>query len=290
MIKVNLFFAVTGLRPDGYHNILSINSCLTFGDDIIIDRWHNRYDQVVCEKDTFDSENNTITHVLKLFRAATSIDHFYRIYLTKNIPTMAGFGGGSSNAAVILKFLNESNGGVLSPKEMDELTLKVGTDCVSFLHGSPIQVAGVGERAFNVPQSFKNAIKNYRIFLFKPKIEVSTPTAYEVLRSRFSNLYLKDGIAKNLLSCFRESVIQERIELPLYNTFSQIFFKGNEELKILCDKLKTIGSNAMLTGSGSGFFCLTHNSINPSDARELILDTIGKDAFFVETSFLNFSA
>ena len=284
--KVNLFLAITGVRPDNYHNILAVNHFLTFGDEIEIVLNDKPKDEIICKNMTFNCAENTILQALDLFRQATSITEFYKVHLQKNIPAMAGFGGGSSNAVSVLQFLNEHHNNILSRELLHTLAIQIGADCPCFLYDRPVMVTGLGECVQSMPNSFAQALKNYSVYLFKPHFNISTLHAYNRLRTKYQHLYLSTQQAKNRLDDLQRAIEQQEIVLPLYNTFAEMLFLEHPDWKIMCNELKTRGINIMLSGSGSGFFCLVHRSIDPSVGIEKIRSTFGRDILFIPTNFV----
>ena len=132
--KINLFFHITGKREDGFHLIESLS---VFANDIYdnIEITPSTSNKVIIKGGEFarllKDQNNLISTILETF----SNKSFYQCKLTKNIPIGAGLGGGSSDAAVVAKFLNI---------QIQELT-KIGTDLPICYHAAPIFCSGIGE-------------------------------------------------------------------------------------------------------------------------------------------------
>ncbi|MDR2628834.1 MAG: 4-(cytidine 5'-diphospho)-2-C-methyl-D-erythritol kinase [Puniceicoccales bacterium] len=291
--KINLFLAVTGLRQDGYHNLLSANCALNFGDEITIFRSPNRNDEIICHEPFIDKRNNTITTALNAFREKTGLSQHFTIQLKKFIPHEAGFGGGSSNAAALLHAINEICGNILLPTELVDLGKIVGADCPCFIYNMPNITAGNGDICQPMDEKIISAMENYDLLIFKPAFGVNTKEAYGTLRKNFQHSYLAETEAHRRLSALQDAIVAEQILLPLHNTFSEIFFSEHENLRELRNEMKNIGTNVMLTGSGSGCFCLSHKSLgNKGDALEsMVRQYCGKTVFIKRTSFAgkNFS-
>ncbi|MDR1173665.1 MAG: 4-(cytidine 5'-diphospho)-2-C-methyl-D-erythritol kinase [Puniceicoccales bacterium] len=291
--KINLFLAVTGLRQDGYHNILSANCALNFGDEVTIFRSPNNGDEIICDEPFLNKKNNTITAALNAFREETGLRQHFTIQLKKFIPHEAGFGGGSSNAATLLRAVNEICGNILSPPELVDLGKIVGADCPCFIHRMPNVTAGIGDICQPLNEEVISAMENYDLLIFRPTFGVNTKEAYEILRKNFQHLYLTEEEASRRLLTLQDALVAGQILLPLNNTFSEIFFSEHENLRKLHYKMESIGTNMMLTGSGSGCFCLSHKSLgNKDDAlKSMVYRYCGEPAFIKHTSFAmkNFS-
>jgi 4-diphosphocytidyl-2C-methyl-D-erythritol kinase len=92
-------------------------------------------------------------------------------------------------------------------------------------------------------------------------------------------LYIGEGEARHRFASLRKALIAGQKSLPLFNTFSDVFFSRHKNLLSLCFRLQEIGANAMLTGSGSGFFCLVHKSMAIDTAERIVRRDLGANAF-----------
>jgi 4-diphosphocytidyl-2-C-methyl-D-erythritol kinase len=168
--KINLFLAVLGRRPDGFHQLESLMLRLKLADEIVICQtedfdsieviWDlgSSFDKINKLNDKsffsgFEGNNNLVLKALRAYRAKTGWPEFFlRIELTKKIPLAAGLAGGSSDAAAILRTLNSS--GLLTDKELFDLAASIGSDVPFFLMDSPFcLVRGRGEIISSAPQS-----------------------------------------------------------------------------------------------------------------------------------------
>ncbi|MDR2776524.1 MAG: 4-(cytidine 5'-diphospho)-2-C-methyl-D-erythritol kinase [Puniceicoccales bacterium] len=291
--KINLFLAITDLRQDGYHSILSANCALDFGDEITIFRSPNDDDEIICNAPFLNKKNNTIITALNVFRKKTGLRQHFSVQLKKFIPHKAGFGGGSSNAAALLRVVNKICGNILSPVELIDLGKIVGADCPCFIYNMPNITTGIGDICRSMNEKTISAMGNYNLLIFKPAFGVNTKEAYGTLRKNFQHLYLGEKEANRRLSALQDAIVAEQVLLPLHNTFSEIFFSKHENFRELYYKMRSIGTNMMLTGSGSGYFCLSHKSLeNKDDTLESMIGRCcGKTAFIKRTSFAreNFS-
>lgn len=149
--KINLFLAVTGRRPDGYHELVSLMCPVALFDRLRI-RFGGRGIRVTCDHPQVptDSMNLAARAAVDYYRALkprtrlpwSGID----IHIDKTIPVGAGLGGGSSNAASVLLTLNRRMGRPLSDRELAALGLTLGADVPFFLGGKAAIARGIGER------------------------------------------------------------------------------------------------------------------------------------------------
>jgi 4-diphosphocytidyl-2-C-methyl-D-erythritol kinase len=282
--KINLSFAVTGLRRDGYHDVLSANFALNFGDDLTIDWANGKCDEVFCDADFLDKKRNTITLALDIFRQATGLQRHFTVTLNKKIPPQSGFGGGSSNGATVLMAANRLNNYILPEAELLRLSGNIGADCPFFCAQRPSLVSGIGEIYEPIDGATREALKNYHLWIFKPPFGVDTGHAYADLRTKFQRLYVKKNEAMDRFLRLRRAILAEETSLPLFNTFAQMFFQRHHHWFRLCRDLQEMGANAMLSGSGSGFFCLMHKSLDRGPVEAKIRETLGHNGLFENTS------
>ena len=284
--KINFFFAITELRDDGFHDVVSINLPLNFGDEISIKVNDFEKDELICQNNDINLTNNSILAAIKLFKEESKIEDDFKITLKKEIPISAGFGGGSSNAGTILKALNEIYDNVLSISTIEKICTKIGADCRFFLNPKPCITTGIGDICHEISDKFQNSLKQYKMFIFKPHFGINTSAAYKDLRDNFQKLYISKQSANDKMKNLIEAVIHGDEKLPLYNTFySMLSLKYSNFIK-LKTLMNDVHSNVMLTGSGSGFFgiCKSSKALKYSKtAAELIF---GNDIFWREVSVL----
>ncbi|MDR2185227.1 MAG: 4-(cytidine 5'-diphospho)-2-C-methyl-D-erythritol kinase [Treponema sp.] len=158
--KINLHLHVQGRRFDGYHSLESIFLALNFGDtlrffpvssaagDVCIVRWDGPAGESPVSGDGFKPEENIVLKAAALFRARTGFDQPVRVELDKRIPLGGGLGGGSSDAAAVLRAFNTLAGTALAADAMVEMAEELGSDVPFFLdlnRGPAALVSGRGE-------------------------------------------------------------------------------------------------------------------------------------------------
>lgn len=144
--KVNLFLAVTGRRPDGYHELESLFCPLTLSDRLDLD-FNGRGISLSCDHPGIPTDDaNLAWRAAARFFRETGIPPNLSIRLEKRIPVAAGLGGGSTDAAAVLKALNRRFGHPLSPDGLHRLAAGLGADVPFFLRAVPAWASGVGDR------------------------------------------------------------------------------------------------------------------------------------------------
>ncbi len=146
--KVNLFLHITGRRADGYHTLESGVVFTAFGDRITIDRAAT---DEICVIGPFanilkdDVSANICAACLDGFRKAGGAFETVRVMIEKNIPVGAGLGGGSADAAALLRYLNQHTLSPLSSNALHRLALHLGADVPVCMTMAPAHIEGVGE-------------------------------------------------------------------------------------------------------------------------------------------------
>ncbi len=142
--KINLGLQVVRRRPDGYHEIRTGFVFINWYDLLRIERAETTV--LRCNREDVPvDESNLVLKALDRLRKATGKPLHYRIQLSKNIPMGAGLGGGSSNAAALLRLVNADAGLGLSVDELARIGAGLGADVPVFVHGRPALASGIGE-------------------------------------------------------------------------------------------------------------------------------------------------
>jgi 4-diphosphocytidyl-2-C-methyl-D-erythritol kinase len=173
--KLNLFLHVTGRRSDGYHLLQSVFVPIDWCDTLHI---QSRSDGQLRRHDLGPAlpAEDLCLRAAYLLQRVTACSLGADIHIDKHVPWGAGMGGGSSNAACVLKALNELWGLRLSTDELAALGLKLGADVPFFIHGRPAWVEGVGELV--TPIELPLALLDTPVAVLKPPIAIPTPAIF----------------------------------------------------------------------------------------------------------------
>ena len=250
--KVNLFFKVIKKRKDNFHEIASIYQAVSLFDKLSFEK---------SKKDSFFSTDKSIKHerlnliiqALDLFREKTKINDCVSIHLEKNIPISAGLGGGSSNAATTLFALNDLFDRPLSNQGMIELSKKIGSDPAFFFSKGAAFCTDVGSVFENIE------IKDLSFFIAKPSFGLSTKEVFENLD--ISLLEKKD--INSIINSYKKN------EFVFFNDLEKSSFLLDKIMDNIKNYLKKIGfKTAVMSGSGSSFFCLNDN-VKVQDTKDI---------------------
>ena len=174
---MNIRLKVTGRRPDGYHELVSIMVPIDLCDLLEIDVIHQGI-ELTCEGYQVPADESNLVHrAIKLFLSQISFQKGISVKLQKNIPVAAGLGGGSSDAASTLLSLNEICSKPLSLQELHDLAIQLGADVPFFLQCKPSLVRGIGE----ILEPLERWPKLYYVII-TPPLQVSTAWVYRNLK------------------------------------------------------------------------------------------------------------
>ena len=177
--KVNLFLRMDGKREDGYHLLYSCMQTLSLYDEIEVSVGESDETGVSFFSDcgflSSDPKKNTAVAAAVRFMERLGPEKYaVSIGLQKNIPSQAGLGGGSSDAAAVLLALDRLFPGKVSKEELSEIALSIGADVPFFLCGGTALCEGVGEILTPMPD-----LSGLPMLLLKPQRGVSTPFCYK---------------------------------------------------------------------------------------------------------------
>lgn len=240
--KLNLGLNIVEKRPDGYHNIETIFYPIPIQDALEITKAEQTsLNQTGIIIDS-PAEKNLVIKALNTLKQKYDIPEL-RIDLLKKIPFGAGLGGGSADAAFMLKLVNKFCKLQIGNEELEEIAATIGADCPFFIEDKPVFASGIGNKF--KPVSF--SLKGWHLCLVKPDIAVSTAEAYSMIKPARPKISLKKVIKRP---------VTEWKDLMVNDFEKSVFpkFPGIEAIKL---KLYENGAvYASMSGSGSSVFGL----------------------------------
>jgi len=246
--KINLFLKVVGSRPDGYHDIFSWFQTLDLADQIEIEKTTTPSIEIRTDhKDLPTGPDNLIYKALKLLRERLDIRSGFRITLAKRIPVAAGLGGGSSDAAAVIKGVDRLLNIGLTRSEMAAFGLEIGSDVPFFFSRGQAEVTGRGENVKDIELA-----TDYRVVLVTPPFGISAGEAYGKL-----NLDLTDSVQDISLSRCRQVDGLFYAISGMANDLERGLFNSYPLLGRIKDALVNTGADIVrLSGSGPTLFAL----------------------------------
>ena len=283
--KINLFLAVTGRRADGFHDLVSLVAPIGFGDLLWILRGEQRGAvSLACDDPAVPTgTDNLAVRAAEAWRRAVGDDRAVHLELTKRIPMGAGLGGGSGNAASVLRGLNSLAGHPLDAAALRDLAAELGSDCPLFLAGAPCVMRGRGERLETLPSSARRRLTGRRLHLFKPDVSISTPWAYGRLVAAGGSAYLPAPQAEARLTAWIAG--NRPVGDVLFNTFEHVAFGKFQALPTMVDTLRTQPGveGVLMSGSGSACFAVLTPDADVAALRALVSASLGAGSLVVDT-------
>jgi 4-diphosphocytidyl-2-C-methyl-D-erythritol kinase len=260
--KINLGLRITGNRDDGYHNIetlfyqVGLCDALEFvvssdpaGKDILT---------VSGIPVNIRMEDNIIMKSVARLRKEYSFPSL-RIHLHKAIPHGAGLGGGSSDAACMLKSLNKHYNLSISDADLKSMALELGSDCPFFMHGDPSFATGRGE----ILEPVSPVLSGYYLILTNPGVEINTAEAYR----NCSPMVPSSSLLQ--LTGYEISKWKDLV----FNDFEEFAFGRHQVIKNIKEELYNSGALfSLMSGSGSSVYGIF--SKKPQEISGLLKDMI----------------
>ena len=284
--KLNLFLAITGRRPDGFHDLVSLVVQLDFGDRLTCTISPARAGlelTLACnDPEVPTDESNLVLKAARAFAAKTGWTGAARFTLEKRIPMGAGLGGGSSDAVAALRAMNELCGAPLDAAPLREMAAQLGSDCPLFLCQDPVVLRGRGERVEPLPETAVLRLRGRRVVVFKPAFGVPTPWAYAQLAAAAPAGYLSAAEAERRLAEWLATP-DAPAEALLFNNMEPPVGAKFIALPVMLEALRhEFGLNARMSGSGSACFAFVPEDRAVATLFAAIRARWGDSAFVIE--------
>ncbi|MDX2447138.1 MAG: 4-(cytidine 5'-diphospho)-2-C-methyl-D-erythritol kinase [Desulfobacterales bacterium] len=277
--KINLFLHVTGKRPDGYHELVTLMSCISLYDVMTFDFEAPGISVRCGSPNVPDNEANLAFKAASLFYDRLSAvpgaaigSGGVSIFIEKHIPVAAGLGGGSSNAGRTLLQLNQYHGWPFSAVEMNRMGLAIGADVPFFLQEKPAVATGIGESL-----KVYSGLQVLPIVVACPDIPVSTAAVYKKLNLGLTKCgkklknFFSDKSAFNVDQYLCNDL--ETVAIPKYPVISDIK-----------RQLLQLGAHgALMSGSGPAVFGIYSDLRKARRACELLSEHHRWRLFVAET-------
>lgn len=248
--KINLGLNIVSKREDGYHNLETVFYPIPLCDALEIKYMDEKFpSDVPCDLKVTgncvdcDEQSNLVVKAYNLLAEDYKLPRVHA-HLVKRIPSQAGLGGGSSDAAFMIRLLDERFRLNIGNPEMERYAARLGADCAFFIEAEPAYAEGIGDVLMPVDGPQGN-LDGYYLVLVKPDVAVSTRDAYSAITP------------KQPAKCCRD-IVRQPIETwkdELVNDFETPIFAQHPELAVIKQKLYDLGASyAAMSGSGSALF------------------------------------
>jgi len=253
--KINLGLRVMERRPDGFHTIETVFYPIGLKDalEVVPAPENEVFDLTVTgTQEVIDLEANLVTKAYRLLASIRPLPPI-KSYLHKSIPSGAGLGGGSADAAYMLTLLNDSLELGFSRERLLELAGQLGADCPFFLINKPLYATGTGSTFSDCPLS----LTGYHLVLIKPAVSIPTAAAYKAITPALPAVSVKD-IVQNPVREWKNNLV---------NDFEPYAISQHPVIGTIKQRLYEEGAlYASMTGSGSAVFGLFDQAVDLSAA------------------------
>ena len=275
--KINLTLHIGERMGSGYHKIDSIIQEINLFDDIILKKKDFSI-KFSCEPSSCNEKQNIAYKAAELMFKEYHLKDGIEIIINKNIPVAAGLGGGSADAAAVIKGIDELYGLQLKKGEMTKIAAHIGSDVPSLILGGTVHATNYGERVNNI-ESFP---ENVYFVLAEPGIPILTKDAYHALdNNRSKNQIITKDRIKEINTLFVYALEKKDIKSivsTFYNDFDNVIqnkpiLRIKEIMANMEEPLKPL--NYLLSGSGSTVFAVYDNY----DFAKKLVEKLKKEGF-----------
>jgi 4-diphosphocytidyl-2-C-methyl-D-erythritol kinase len=262
--KVNLFLRVLAREADGFHGLETLFCLVSLADELRAERREGRGVTIEVEgADVGPAEDNLAVRGAAAVLAATGDRFGVHLTLGKRIPTRAGLGGGSSDAAAALVAANKLAGDPVPRHELLQLAARLGSDVPFFLSGAPLALGwGHGERLLRLPP-----LPAAPALLLAPPLPVATPDAYAWVDEARQSAGRRGAVALDLdaLSTWGD------IGRMAGNDFESVVFGRHPPVRAAFEALVNTGPLVCrMSGSGSALFAVYRSARDREDAQMML--------------------
>ena len=246
--KINLYLEIAGRRPDGYHELRTLFYPVAEPHDLLELEPAGDGLALACSDPSLETPDNLVARAYAAFAQASGFRPGVRARLTKGIPSGAGLGGGSADAAALLGWLNAHAGGLaLSREALARLAAGLGADVPFFLDNTPAWATGIGERL----EPAACDLGGLHLVLAVPAQRVPTAWAYRAWDAAGQN-----GAPGILTSAASEAMRPFCVSGTLIaNSFEAVVFPAYPSVRALKERFLSLGASvSAMSGSGSAVF------------------------------------
>jgi len=267
--KINFRLRILGRRPDGYHEIQTVLQTISLHDTLKITAMEGAHLVLSCDDISVPAgAENIVMRAARALQKQCAPDRGAHIRLEKRIPSAAGLGGGSSDAAATLLALATLWNARITVVELLEIAGTLGADVPFFFHGGTALATGTGKDLAALPGLSREKF----LLVVKPNASIATANAYSALKARS----LTTAEAKTILSSSHKSEFFDNFDSEaLQNDFEEVVLSLEPEIgRAKAALLKAGARAALLAGSGSAVFGV----FDSGDALERAIQAIELEA------------
>ncbi len=272
--KLNLTLEVLAKRGDGFHEIRSVIQAINLCDTLRFEL--SQGIEFKCSMPGWIAEESLVSKAASLLQETTGCTEGATVEVEKRIPLVSGLGGDSSDAAAVLRGLNQLWGLGLSREELLELAPQLGSDVAFFLYGGTALAEGRGERVMTLP-----SLPHWWVVLVMPSVSREPGKTKRLYGSLEPRHYTDGQITERLVEQLKAG--GELSPSLLFNTFENVTFVRSSEMSVYRSHIIKIGvTNVHLAGSGPALFTLVKDRVEAEDLH-VRLQQQGMECYLAET-------
>lgn len=269
--KTNLWLRVLDKREDGFHNLETRMVSLSLADELQLSWTAGDKVEFTCSDSSLPTnEDNLVVKAVRAMEQKTNRQFGIKIHLDKKIPSGAGLGGGSSDAAAIITAINQMGDFNLPKDVLAEVGAGIGSDIPFFIYQKACDVSGRGEIVQPVADDDSTSEQRLPIVLMKPQFSISTPWAYQNLAKARTEM----AGAKIIPQVCPWGRMENDLEYPVYMKFPLL-----AQMKDWLLRQNEIHA-AMLSGSGSTVFGILRHFDGGEPVTERARAQFGSNTWF----------
>ena len=269
--KINLYLEVLGLRPDQYHEVETIMQSISLHDRITFVPT-DRDIELTCNLDTLPTDATNLAYrAAELMKTTYHITQGVRIHIEKNIPIGAGLGGGSTDAATVLRGCQQVWDIFAPVRDLEKLGIQLGMDVPFCLQGGTAFASGRGEHVqlrFPTPE--------FDLVLVYPNLHISTKEIYQRIDAQ--PIIYPRAVEPAMLSIRQKNITY--IAQQMFNRLEEATLPAFPELTALKENLKAHGClGVLMSGSGSSVFGICSS---PEQAANIAAEIQSKTGYWAK--------
>ena len=267
--KINISLDVARRRDDGFHDMVMVMQSVSLADEITIEPDNSGKVHAQCSLRYIpgDERNLAVKAAVKYLEAVGEHTDGLKITVKKNIPVGAGMGGGSADAAAVLRGMNRLYGGKLSSDELEALAADTGSDVAFCLRGGTMLATGRGEILSPLPP-----MPECYFVICKPTFSISTPELFKkVDQIKLCRHPDTAGLVEAIGSGELQGICRR-----MYNVFEDVDDRRMRTVAAIKSRLLDLGAlGSVMTGTGSAVFGIFDDEAAADKAREVLAGEVG---------------
>lgn len=260
--KLNLGLSILGKRPDGYHEIDTIMTMIDLADVLSVRETGDPGIEISGMADV-PLESNLVTRAIRGWCEITGLDARLQIEIEKNIPSPAGLGGGSSNAAAMIQAMDALYPGEMSVEQMHSLAASLGADCPFFLGTATARATGIGTHLQPLDSASLSAV------LVVPPTDVAAKTA-----TLYGALVPNDYGTHEAIDDIQAGLLNGLVP-TITNSFTRAARQAFPAINPAWEAVESLAGNCALSGAGPALFALTKDLAEASQWANDLQSTLG---------------